>query len=286
MIRAVLDLVLFSNVFIAFCAIAQGAMTYRLLSLPVDRTVLAVLGCATLALYNFSMILARPAQPELSPYRRVRWIFRHEGSLWWWTGIALTVAFAFSLQFHIESLFLLLTMGAMGMAYNVPFLRDDAGRKFGLRQIPGLKLFYIGLVWAMSCVLLPVAEAHHNGWLVPWSQVAELMGWVFLFVVAITIPFDVRDIYQDRHYGLKTLPVIFGVRTAYVLCGVLLAIHLVWLLASDYALEIRLPLAVVSVTSAIVILWPTSRKGTYYYFLLLDGMLILQFLAIEVASLS
>lgn len=279
-----LDLILFSNVFIACCAVAQGAMTYRLLAVPIDKKVLLVLGCATLALYNFSMILARPARPELSPYRRVRWIFRHERSLWGWTGVALATAFILSLQFHVESLVLLLAMGAMGMAYNVPFLRDDSGRRFGLRQIPGLKLFYIGLVWAMSCVLLPVAEAHHNGWHVPWLQVGQLMCWVFLFIVAITIPFDIRDIYQDRHYGLKTIPILLGVRTAHALCGLLLAVHIAWLMVSGYPLAIRLPLAAVSLICAIAILFPEKQKGTYYYFLLLDGMLVLQFLAVESAT--
>src|SRR5690606_39401125 len=109
-----------------------------LLALPIIGKVLAVLGCATLALYNFSMILAKPARPETSPYRRVRWIFRHERSLWIWTGVALLTVAALSFQFHRESLFLLLIIGAMGMAYNVPFLQDTSGRRFGLRQIPGL----------------------------------------------------------------------------------------------------------------------------------------------------
>lgn len=280
-LAGLIDLIIFSNVFIACCAVAQGAMAYRLLALPVNSRVLVVLGCATLALYNFSMILAKPAQPEMSPYRRARWIFRHERSLWVWTGLALSVVAVFAFQFHSESLLLLLVMGAMGLAYNIPFLHDGKRYRFGLRQIPGIKLFYIGLVWAMSCVLLPVAEAHHNGWLIDWPRVVQLMGWVFLFVVAITIPFDVRDIYQDRHYGLKTIPVMWGVRTAHVLCGLLLVMHIAWVLISGYTWEIRLVLAGVSSLCAAVILFPKMSKGTYYYFLLLDGMLILQFLVVQ-----
>src|SRR5690606_30678237 len=150
------------------------------------------------------MILAKPARPDASPYRRVRWIFRHERSLWVGTGVALLTVAVLSFQFQCAWIFLLLIMGVMGMAYNIPVLQDTTtGQRFGLRQIPGLKLFYIGLVWAMSCVLLPVAEAHHDGWLVQWFPVMQLMCWVFLFIVVITIPFDIRDIYQDRHYGLK-----------------------------------------------------------------------------------
>src|SRR5690606_38496632 len=70
--RRILDTLLFSNVFIACCAVAQGGMTYILLSLPMDYVVLAILECATLALYKLSMNLARPLHPEKSPFRRVR----------------------------------------------------------------------------------------------------------------------------------------------------------------------------------------------------------------------
>jgi len=280
-ITKALDTLLFSNVFIACCAVAQGGLTYRLLSLPADYSVLAILGCATLALYNTSMILARPHRPEESPYRRVRWIFRREQSLWWWTGIVLTAAFTLGVRLHLPSFALLAVMGAMGLAYNVPLIRIKGQRRWaGLRQITGLKLFYIGAVWALSCVLLPVAEAYHDGLAIHWPQVWQLMGWVFMFVVAITIPFDVRDIYQDRYYGLKTIPVLIGERKALALSALLLAGHAGWVWISGYALAVRLALALTSLLSLVVILLPPMKRDEYYYFLLLDGLLVLQFLAV------
>lgn len=278
---------LFSNVFIACCAVAQGGMTYLLLSLPVDYTVLAILGGATLALYNFSMILAKPRHPETSPFRRVRWVFRHERSLWVWTGVALSLALVLGLQLHIPSFILLGVMGAMGLAYNLPIVRvAGEQRRAGLRQITGLKLFYIGLVWVMSSVLLPVAEAYHDDLHIVWSQVWQLMAWVFLFVVAITIPFDIRDIYQDRYYGLKTIPVLFGERKALVLSSALLAVQMGWVWFSDYPLDIRLALIVVSVLCLLFILVPPVKKNEYYYFLFLDGMMLLQFFAVWLALLG
>ncbi len=280
--RKFLDTLLFSNVFIACCAVAQAGMTYHLLSLPVDYTVLVILGCATLALYNFSMILAKPPHPETSPFRRVRWVFRHERSLWVWTGLSLVVALVLGLRLHIPSFVLLGVMGAMGLAYNLPLVRvAGEQRRAGLRQITGLKLFYIGLVWVMSSVLLPVAEAYHDDLAIAWPQVWQLMAWMFLFVVAITIPFDIRDIYQDRYYGLKTIPVLVGGRKALVLSASLLILHAGWVWISGYSLPVRLALSISSLICLAVILFPPVKKDEYYYFLLLDGMLILQFLAVS-----
>ncbi|SKB51299.1 UbiA prenyltransferase family protein [Parapedobacter luteus] len=281
----VLDLLLFSNVFIACCAVAQGSLSYLLLSLPMDYAVLAILGCATLALYNFSMILARPQYPETSPYRRVRWIFRHERSLWGWTAVALAVALLLGFQLHLPSFLLLGAVGAMGLAYNVPLIRMKGERRWvGLRQLTGVKLFYIGAVWAMSCVLLPVAEAYHDGFAIAWTQVGQLAAWVFLFVVAITIPFDVRDIYQDRYYGLKTIPVLVGERKALALSAILLVIHIGWVWASGHALDVRVALSVTSLFCLLAILFPPMKKNEYYYFLVLDGTMLLQFLVVWAAN--
>ena len=270
-------MLLFSNVFIAICAAAQGGLTYLLLSLPFKPEVLVILGCSTLALYNFSMILAKPPQPEKSRFRRVRWIFRHERSLWGWTAVAITVIAGLGLRLHLPSFLLLGIMGAMGVAYNLPVLPIRGKRHgAGLRQITGLKLFYIGLMWAMSSVLLPVAEAYHDGVPIDGWRVMQLLGWVFLFIVAITIPFDIRDIYQDKYYGLKTIPVMVGERKALTLSALLLVVHAGWIWMSAYAFHVRLALSICSLVCLMLILFPPVKKNEYYFFLILDGAMVLQ----------
>lgn len=280
-IQRIADILLFSNVFIAVCAVAQGGLTYLLLSLPFKSEVLIILGCSTLALYNFSMILAKPPHPDKSRFRRVRWVFKHERSLWIWTGIAVTVLLVLGLRLHLPSFLLLGFMGAMGVAYNLPVLPIPGKRRWaGLRQITGLKLFYIGLMWAMSSVLLPVAEAYHDGFVIDGWQVAQLLGWVFLFIVAITIPFDIRDIYQDKYYGLKTIPVMVGEHKALALSAALLVLHASWVWISRYPLPVRLALSSVSLFCLVMILFPPVKKNEYYYFLVLDGMMAIQLWAV------
>ncbi|HUH32788.1 MAG TPA: hypothetical protein VLZ28_02480, partial [Daejeonella sp.] len=55
--RATLDCLLFSNLFIALCAVAQGLVTYHLLGAKPEKYILALLFFATLAQYNFSILL-------------------------------------------------------------------------------------------------------------------------------------------------------------------------------------------------------------------------------------
>ena len=80
-------------------------------------------------------------------------------------------------------------------------------KKFGLRNIPGLKQFLITLVWTMSTVLLPLLEAqHHHMGIVNMRDATILVAKRFLFIGALTVPFDIRDLFQDRQTGLKNHP--------------------------------------------------------------------------------
>ena len=76
---------------------------------------------------------------------------------------------------------------------------------FGLRKIPFIKIFVISFVWTISTMLLLVIENN-----IPISQniIFHLIA-RFLFVFAITIPFDIRDLKYDAQ-NLRTIPLFFG----------------------------------------------------------------------------
>src|SRR3954465_7800904 len=76
-LRSVLDFLLFSNVFMALCAVAQALVTFHLIKSKPDYPVLALLFTSTLGIYNFCILISKPKQPQQSPYLRVRWFFAH-----------------------------------------------------------------------------------------------------------------------------------------------------------------------------------------------------------------
>ena len=80
---------------------------------------------------------------------------------------------------------------------------------FGLRKIPFSKIFIISFVWAISTMLLLVLE---NNITISQNIVLHLVS-RFLFVFAITIPFDIRDLKYDAG-NLQTIPLFFGVLKA------------------------------------------------------------------------
>lgn len=280
-----LDFLLFSNLFIAFCAVAQGLVTYYLLKLPPDRAVLAFLFFSTLLIYNLSMLLTKPEQPQKSPFKRVRWIFSHHRLIISIALIATLCVIPIALIYlSFQAKLLMAFVGIIALAYNIPFLSVNQ-KKIGLRNLPGIKLFLIAFVWSVSCVLLPTVELENKfGISVSLSETLLLVAKRFLFICAITIPFDIRDLFQDKLYELKTIPVILGEKKAWVFCQALLGVYLLLLIL--FTKTITPDVIGLTLTLAItgwLIFKSNLKKNEYYYFFFLDGTMILQCLLLAIS---
>src|SRR5690606_38669221 len=223
----------YSNALIALAAVGQCALTYLILNYPVNPFILVIEGATTMLLYNLSLYLSLPADPAASPYRRTRWLGRNMPLCWVVSGTAACVAvFALS-QIHLVTIGYLGVIGGMSVAYAFPLIRIG-GKRIGVRQLPGLKLFYIALIWSLSSVGLPVVEAFYADIAIDWGR-ANYLGLVkVLFLLLCTLPFDIRDIEQDRHYKLKTLPVLLGRTRSIQLSYLLGVVHILVLLVAPY----------------------------------------------------
>lgn len=283
---SILDFLLFSNFFIAICAVAQGLVTYHLLKAKPSEHVLAFLFFSTLLIYNLAVLLSKPKAPQNSPFKRVRWIFAHHRFTISTTLISALCLIPLGLLYlSFESKLLMVFVGLLSVAYNIPFLSLNQ-KKIGLRNIPGIKLFLIAFVWASSCVLLPIVELESLHQIqVPLSETVLLVAKRFLFICAITVPFDIRDLFQDKLYELKTIPVILGEKKAWMFCQALLAIYVLLLVL--FTKNINLDVIGLTLTVLLtgwLIFKSNFKRNEYYYFFYLDGTMLLQYLILVACS--
>ena len=278
-LRQGIDLLLFSNFYIALCAVAQALVTYQLLKVKHDIYVLGLLFSSTLALYNFSIVLSKPKNPESSTSARVRWIFSHYRLMISISIIAVFSIIPLSLFLSTSSKILLLALALISISYNLP-LFSIQDKKFRLRNIPGIKLFLIASVWALSCVLLPIFELESNKVIsLSINDTILLIAKSFLFFAAIAVPFDIRDIYQDKLYELKTIPVLFGEKWSLLICQGFLGAYLFLLILFNDQFDFDvIGLSLTIILCGWLIFKSKWKKNEYYYFLFLDGILILQYL--------
>ncbi|GAB2985155.1 hypothetical protein GCM10027049_24520 [Mucilaginibacter puniceus] len=277
--QSILDFLLFSNVFMSLCAVAQALVTFHLIDAAPNKTILALLFTSTLGIYNFCILITQPKEPQKSPYLRIRWFFAHYRLMVTFTLISVLSLIPLFFLVSMPSRLLLIFSGIISVCYGLPiFTLGD--QKFGLRNIPGLKPFLITLVWVLSTVLLPILEAKElHLTTVSMQDTTLLIAKRFLFVFALTVPFDIRDLFEDNKLGVKTIPVIIGEKKAYLFCSVLLLGYVVMLFlyrnngfnTDFFALTLTAGL------TGWLIFKSKWEKNEYYYFFYMDGVLILQY---------
>jgi 4-hydroxybenzoate polyprenyltransferase len=279
-LQSVFDFLLFSNIFMSLCAVAQGLVTFYLIGAKPVLPVIGLLFTSTLGIYNFCILITKPENPDKSPYKRVRWFYAHYRLMVTFTMVSLLSLIPLFFLMSMESRILLIFLSIISFLYGIPlFSLND--RKFGFRNLPGLKQFLITLVWTISTVLLPILEAQH-AYLTNISlrDTTILIAKRFLFIAALTVPFDIRDLFQDKLSGVKTVAVMWGEKNAYLFCQALLAgyIVLLFLFRNNGFNPDFWALTITAILTGWLIFKSKWEKNEYYYFFYLDGVLILQYL--------
>lgn len=100
----------------------------------------------------------------------------------------------------------------LGLLYNSFFL------DLYIRKIPLLKVFYVGLVWALVNCWLTLPEFN-----IPIFLIS------FLFITALVLPFDIRDMKVDT---VKTFPALIGVQNTKYIAYILVFLSMI--LAAQY----------------------------------------------------
>jgi 4-hydroxybenzoate polyprenyltransferase len=285
--HSILDPILFSNIFMSLCAVAQALVTLHLIGARPTYPLLILLFTSTLFIYNISIFLGKPKRPSRSHFRRVRWFFMYYKAI-----VVITAACAVSLVplfflISVPSRVLLVLLSVLSVGYSLPIFKSK-GKRFGLRNVPGIKSLVITAVWVMSSVVLPIFEAERSQLIhITLTDEALLIAKRFLFIFALTIPFDIRDLFQDTLTGTKTIPVIFGEKKAYLFCQVLLAGYLVLLFlfkGNGFSPDF-FALSLTAILMGWLIFKSEWEKDEYYYFFYMDGVLILQYALVALFGL-
>ena len=170
--------------------------------------------------------------------------------------------------------------GLLTYAYSIPLIRRN--RKFiRVREITYLKVFTVALGWSLATVLIPLIPMMSS---LSATEIVILFLRRFLFIYAITIPFEIRDMERERRFGNRSLPMIYGVKVMKATgIFILLLFCLLSSVHEKYFLfdlagrkSIFYPLLISAVAAAILILFSSDRWSNWYYKFWTDGTMILQ----------
>ncbi|QDP86481.1 hypothetical protein FNJ88_13305 [Chryseobacterium sp. SNU WT5] len=134
----------------------------------------------------------------------------------------------------------------IGLLYDSKFL------KYFVRNIPLFKIFYVGLTWALI-----------NSWLILPVFHPEIFWISWLFITALVLPFDIRDMKSDT---VITFPRLIGEQNtkyfAYILVFISLIIA-IYYLKTDYSFAFFLTAII---TFVLIYYAENSNKDSYFSF--------------------
>ena len=268
-------LLIFSNIYIALAAVCLTYQTYYLVgAAPHSVGLLALVFFATLSIYNLDRLVSSSREDAVELTERHRWIAEHTRWLWGLAAVGAIGTAASLLWVPMEVLYGLVPLGVISLAYSLPFLvRGD--KKLRLKDVPGLKIFLIALVWGCVTVVLPALDAEVSPLDadVMWASVERI-----LFIFAITLPFDVRDLARDRQSGIRTLPMALGAQKTRWLAVGLMAVFCAVALG-HYGLQWQaptVPMLAAGVLTLVALWFSDQVRSELYYVGVLDGTMILQ----------
>ena len=200
----ILDFLVASNIYVSL-----GAFSLTWFSMQFYKTENTDLGLfvffSTLFAYNFMRLVRVHPMLLEGESNRHKSIFRLRILLWVICILSGLTSFYFFTVIYQPILPLLIAMAAISLAYALPvYKKGDEWLR--LRDIPGVKIFLIATVWSLVTEGFPALLSGNTITVLPLLE-------RFLFIFAITIPFDIRDMRFDDH-NLSTIPQYFGVRKA------------------------------------------------------------------------
>jgi hypothetical protein len=157
------------------------------------------------------------------------------------------------------------------------FLYVTSG-KFSIRKFPLIKVFILSYVWSAATVFVPAMDigAEYD------KETMMLFFERFLFILALAIPFDIRDVQRDKISNLVTIPNLIGVERSKILIYIIFSLFLI-LSGFNYGLGFVFFSRLISVIAAIFLINKVdeSVKDSYYMFWI-DGVMILHFVSLSI----
>lgn len=205
MIKRVLAFFVYTNVWVGIAVACLVATTMLLLG-RYDFHLIAFTFFSTLLMYGYARKFESPAREDESISQLTQWT--EANPILFWTssiiGLAGTIWFVHFL--NSSTWYWVAGCALLSVVYPLQFVGNGRG---GLRNVAGLKLFVISTVWAIVTVVLPAVQIGVELDMdIAWLAMQRL-----LFIMAIIIPFDIRDLRIDSP-AINTLPYLLGVKRA------------------------------------------------------------------------
>lgn len=279
--RGLFTYFVFGSWWVSLCAAALGLLTWLEMTggwwnMPLFFFILG----STLVIYNLNMISGLTELRQLGSHsERHHWCMDNERLMKFTLLVGLLIA-GISVWFLNPVIWLLIIpLTIVALAYTVPILKINTSTK-RIREIGLWKIFLIAAVWTGMTVILPAVEYYG------FNQITDLLSWRLslgrtLFIFAITIPFDVRDLVNDAKKEVRTIPSVIGWKKSVILAELIL---LAFISIVGFRIGVHHPYflgyAFSTAIAMIIVAFANPDRNDMYCSFWVEGSMIFQFCSV------
>lgn len=214
--KRLLHFIVYSNFFIAACALALTIETFCLLQLSSSLYwYLLLIFLCTVFLYSLHYFV-KSTKDKIGS--RLEWCRKNRRNLLIIILLSLLLIIG-GIIFHFHSIFeknghfnyrnfawfIIIPLLALGYSYPL-----NPWNKKSLRQIGWLKMASLSFIWSFTTVVLPVLMHPSSTSLSADNDVIILFIHRFLFIAALSLLFNINDYEEDKKDDIKTIAVLIG----------------------------------------------------------------------------
>jgi len=265
LIKRFIEFIIYSNIWIALGSICFCIESFILHQQSINYWYLCFLFSSTAVLYNAHRIIGLKVYIKNNGANRFNHILEYPTIIYLLSfSLAFLALYSFYQIRALVSYWMIVAIVA-SLLYVTPLLS-----KIRLRDLPFIKIFLIAVCWTILCYIIPIEEVDN-------ALIVER----FLFMIAITIPFDIRDIQTDKLANTKTLISLMGVRYSKALacfCAIIACALLLHYIFRNYGPGSRYLGFYVGfyLFCIFLILRTKTSNSDFYYSGIIDGLLVLR----------
>lgn len=266
MLKRLFDFYINSSIHVALSVFSLTWITLLEYDIPYDETLLFFVFFASISGYNFVKYfgIAKFHHRSLADWLKAIQVF---------SFLCFIPMCYYALQLRVNTMFFIVGLGLVTFFYAIPFLPKHLflDSKNNLRNIGGVKVYLIALVWTGVTVFLPIIN---NDYAINADVVITGIQ-RFVFIVVLMLPFEIRDLMYDS-LKLATIPQKIGVKQTKIIGVVLLGLFLfLEFLKAETTAKSLLVSILISVVVSLFLLCSKKEQGKYYSSFWVEGLPVL-----------
>lgn len=211
-LKSIFEFYINSSIHVALAVYSLVRITEMYFGLPYNEPLNYFIFYGTITGYNFVKYagIAKLHHMSLTNNLRLIQIF---------SFVAFVLMIYYGVKLPLKTLLLFTPFSLLTLFYAVPVFRKFS---MNLRSVATLKIIVIAMVWAGVTYFIPIYAVNE------FESTKVIFGFFqrFLFVMVLTLPFDIRDLRYDLKY-LQTIPQLIGIERTKKVGFVLLALTMV-----------------------------------------------------------